>query len=94
MSFVNYNQHRRDKNIKRSITSKYCANYRCQEIWDELFAVIDLHNMETFFIFKHLVNHFGRVVSSNEKSFTGELGADLNWNLLNEINKENLIKVI
>ena len=45
------------------------------------------------FIFKRLVEHFGRIVSSNSCSFTGEIVEDHSWSLLNEINKKQLIKI-
>ena len=80
-------------NVKQNIARNYCVMFRCEKIYYEMFDIADRHNGQTYFIFKRLVEHHGRIVSSNSCSFTGELVEDHNWSLLHEINKKQLIKV-
>ena len=44
-----------------------------------------------YFIFKKLVEHFGRIIREDKVSFVGELSPDRHWNLLNEIEKSLLL---
>ena len=78
----------------QKLTNKYCKKYRCFEIRTDLFNIIDICNGEKFFIFKKLVYHLGKIISSDEKSFTGELVANSYLDLLKEINEEGFLKVI
>ena len=78
----------------QKLTNKYCKKYRCFEIRTDLFNIIDICNGEKFFIFKKLVYHLRKIISSDEKSFTGELVANSYLDLLKEINEEGFLKVI
>ena len=80
-------------NVKQNITTNYCCTDRCNEIYNELFEVVDRHDGKVSFILKKLVEHFRRIVSENASFFKGELALDLNWSLLNEINEKALMKI-
>ena len=80
-------------NVKQNITTNYRCISRCKEIYDELFEIVDHHNGNFYCICKRLVEHFGRITSSNSSSLTGELVEDHKWSLLKEVNGKMLIKV-
>ena len=81
-------------NVLTNIKNNYCSIYRIWEIEDELFEIIKNKNGQKYFIFKKLVEHFGRIIREDKVSFVGELSPDRHWNLLNEIEKSLLFTVI
>ena len=81
-------------NVLTNIKNNYCSIYRIWEIEDELFEIIKNKNGQKYFIFKKLVEHFGRIIREDQVSFVGELSPDRHWNLLNEIEKSLLFTVI
>ena len=91
---MSFNQNRIDEYLNEKMATKYCNKYRCKEIRKELYEIISICNREKFFIFKKLADHFGKIIDSDEKSFTTELEADSNFELLNHINSEGFLKVI
>ena len=81
-------------NVLTNIKNNYCSIYRIWEIEDELFEILKNKNGQKYFIFKKLVEHFGRIIREDKVSFVGELSPDRHWNLLNEIEKSLLFTVI
>ena len=81
-------------NVLTNIKNNYCCIYRVWEIEDELFEIIKKNNGQKYFIFKKLVEHFGRILGEDKVSFVGELSPDRHRDLLQEIEKALLFKII
>ena len=81
-----------ERNILTYIKNNYCCMYDCWEIEKELAEIIKKTNAERYFIFKELVEHFGRVLEEDDICFKGELGRETHWKLLKEIENNLLVK--
>ena len=81
------------ENVIENIAINYTCHYRCEDLKNELVEIVRCHNSKKCFIFLRLTEHFGRIKSRAVASFVGELGSESSWALLDEINKNYLIKV-
>ena len=81
-------------NVLTNIKNNYCCIYRVWEIEDELFEIIKKNNGQKYFIFKKLVEHFGRILREDKVSFASEVSPDRHRELLQEIEKALLFKII
>ena len=91
---MSFNQDWIKEYLNEKMATKLSNKYRCHEIRKELYEIIKICDGEKFFVFKKLADHFGKIISSDEKSFAVELRADSNFELLNQINCEGHIKVL
>ena len=67
--------------------------FNCHELYEQLKAVIKEENGKKLPIFRVLVDHFGRILSTKKDCFVGELTEQPNWTLLEELNKNLFLKV-
>ena len=81
------------KNVIENMTNNDCYLYNCHELHEEFKQVIEKYNDKKFFIYKRLVEHFGRIISQKKDSFVGELGYDSQYTLINGIFKVLFCKV-
>ena len=75
------------------MASNYCYMFNCHKLLKQLKVVIKEDNGKKLSIFRVLVAHFGRIISSKKDSFVGELALDSHHSLLKEIEKCLFIKV-
>ena len=80
------------ENVYINIATSTCCRYFCHDIYDILKCVLETDNSKRE-IYKLLVRHFGRIISSSKTSFIGELNQQLNYTLLNDINKDLFLQV-
>ena len=80
-------------NVIQNMTTNYCYLYNCHEIRAQLKAVIEESNGKKLEIYRVLVSHFGRVISSKRNSFVGELNQEIYYTLLDDLNKDLFMKV-
>ena len=76
------------RNVIENIATNNCYRYNCHGLRAELEKVIEEKNGKKLFIYKKLVEHFGRVLSSKKESFVGELASKSHYTLLNDIEKD------
>ena len=81
------------KNVIQNIASNNCYRYNCHGLRAELETIIEEYNGKKLFIYKKLVRHFGRVLSSKKDSFVGELGSESHYSLLHDIEKDLFLQV-
>ena len=81
------------ENVCINITTSTCHRYNCHNIYDRLLNCIRENNGANRPIYQLLVRHFGRVLSYSKTSFVGELDQELNYKLLNDINKDLFLQV-
>ena len=81
------------ENVIENIAINYTCRYRCENLKNEFVDIVKRHNSKKYFIFLRLVDHFRRIKSRTINSFVGELGSESSWALLDNINKNCLIKV-
>ena len=79
------------ENVYINIATSTCCRYFCHDIYI-LKCVLETDNSKRE-IYKLLVRHFGRIISSSKTSFIGELHQQLNYTLLNDINKDLFLQV-
>ena len=82
------------ENVIENIVINYTCRYRCKNFKNEFIDIVRHHNGEKYFIFLRLVDHFRRIKSRTINSFVGELGRESSWALLDDINRNCLIKVM
>ena len=75
-------------NVIENMATNYCYMFNCHKLNEHLNAVIKETNGRKLAIFRAIVAHFGRVISSKKDSFVGELAIDSHYNLLNELKKD------
>ena len=81
-------------NILTNIKNNSCCIHKIWEIEDELFEIIKKNNGQKYFMFKKLVEHFGRILREDKIGFVCELSPDRHRELLQEIEKALLFKII
>ena len=81
------------KNVIQNMATNNFYLYNCHELYEELKYIIEKYNGKKHFIYKRLVEHFGRVISQTKDSFREELGYDSHYTLSNDIFKDLFCKV-
>ena len=81
------------KNVIENIATNNVYSYNCHKLKEELKVIIEKNNGRDFFIYRRLVEHFGRVISQKKDSFVGELGSESQYTLLEDISKDLFLKV-
>ena len=77
-----------------NIKNNYCCVYRVWILKMNFLKLLRKNNGQKYFIFKKLVEHFGRILHEDKVSFVGELSPDRHRELLQEIEKALLFKII
>ena len=81
------------KNVIENIAINNCYRYNCHGLRAELEKIIEEKNGKKLFIYKRLVEHFGRVLSSKMDCFAGELASETHYSLLADIERDLFSKV-
>ena len=81
------------ENVCINIATATCCRYNCHKIYNDLLKCIRENDDSKREIYKFLVKYFGRIISHSKTSFVGELNQNLNYNLINDINKDLFLQV-
>ena len=81
------------ENVCINIATSTCCQYFCHKIYNDILKCVRENDGSKREIYKLLVKHFGRKISSSKTSFVGELNQNLNYTLLNDINRDLFIQV-
>ena len=81
------------ENVCVNIATSTCCRYFCHKIYNDILKFARENSGSQREIYKLLVRHFGRVISSSKTSFIGELNQNLNYTLLNDINHDLFIQI-
>ena len=81
------------KNVIENIAINNWYRYNCHGLRAKLEKIIEEKNGKKLFIYKKLVEHFGRVLSSKKDCFVGELASETHYSLLQDIEKDLFLKV-
>ena len=80
-------------NVIENMANNYCYLFNCHDLYRQMKAVIEEENGKKLPVYRVLVAHFGRVISSQKSSFVGELARGSHRTLLEEINKHCFFNV-
>ena len=81
------------ENVCVNVATSTCCRYFCHDIYNDILKCERETNNSQREIYKLLVSHFGRTISFSKTSFIGELNQNLNYTLLNGINKDLFLQV-